>query len=105
MENLIGLEDNIKGIFIGQGAGHVIGGSVALTFAVYYFITAKNKPLGFRIIIILACFNHIIISDTKQVLLSFIVGYGLLYLISVKDIAKTRIIALKIHRIFNIVIV
>ncbi|MFB2894424.1 hypothetical protein ACE1CI_16060 [Aerosakkonemataceae cyanobacterium BLCC-F50] len=89
MEKLIGLEDNIKGIFIGQGAGHVIGGSVAMTFAVYYFVSAKTKPLWFRIAIVLACFNHIVISDTKQVLLSFIIGYVLLYLINVKDLGKT----------------
>lgn len=89
MENLIGLEDNIKGIFIGQGAGHVIGGSVAMTFAVYYFVSAKTKPFWFRIAIVLACFNHIVISDTKQVLLSFIIGYVLLYLINVKDLGKT----------------
>jgi len=89
MDKLIGLEDNVKGIFIGQGAGHVIGGSVALTFAVYYFVTAKAKPLWFRLAIVLACFNHIIISDTKQVLLSFIAGYVLLYLINIKDIGKT----------------
>jgi len=89
MDKLFGLEDNVKGIFIGQGAGHVIGGSVALTFAVYYFVTAKNKPLWFRIVIVLACFNHIIISDTKQVLLSFIVGYILLQLANVKDVSKT----------------
>ena len=89
MEKLVGLEDNIKGIFIGQGAGHVLGGSVAMTFAVYYFITAKNKPLWFRIVIFLACLNHIIISDTKQVLISFILGYILLYLINIKDIRKT----------------
>lgn len=89
MDRLIGLEDNVKGIFIGQGAGHVLGGSVALTFAVYYFVTAKTKPLWFRIAVVLACFNHILISDTKQVLLSFIVGYVLLYLINVKDLGKT----------------
>lgn len=89
MDKLIGLEDNIKGIFIGQGAGHVIGGSVAMTFAVYYFATAKNKPLWFRVAVVLACFNQILISDTKQVLLSFIVGYVLLYLINIKDIRKT----------------
>lgn len=89
MDKLIGLEDNVKGIFIGQGAGHVIGGSVALTFAVYYFVTAKAKPLWFRLVIVLACFNHIIISDTKQVLLSFIAGYVLLYLVNIKDIGKT----------------
>ncbi|HIK15139.1 MAG TPA: hypothetical protein IGS53_07630 [Leptolyngbyaceae cyanobacterium M33_DOE_097] len=89
LDKLIGLEDNVKGIFIGQGAGHVLGGSVAMTFAVYYFVTAKSKPLWFRIVVVLACFNHILISDTKQVLLSFIVGYVLLYLINVKDIKKT----------------
>ena len=89
MDKLIGLEDNVKGIFIGQGAGHVIGGSVALTFAVYYFVTAKSKPLWFRIAIVLACFNHIIISDTKQVLLSFIVGYVLLQITNLKDVGKT----------------
>lgn len=89
LDKLIGLEDNVKGIFIGQGAGHVLGGSVAMTFAVYYFATAKTKPLWFRIVVVLACFNHILISDTKQVLLSFVVGYILLYLINVKDIGKT----------------
>lgn len=89
MDKLIGLEDNIKGIFIGQGAGHVLGGSVAMTFAVYYFINEKSKPIWFRILICLGCFNHIIISDTKQVLVSFIVAYILLYLINIKDIRKT----------------
>jgi hypothetical protein len=91
MERLIGLEDNIKGIFIGQGAGHVIGGSVAMTFAGYYFVSAKNKPLWFRIAIMLACLNHVIISDTKQVLLSFDVGYVLLYFVNLKDISKALI--------------
>jgi hypothetical protein len=89
MDKLIGLEDNVKGIFIGQGAGHVLGGSVAMTFAVYYFVTAKDKPLWFRIVIALCCFNHILISDTKQVLLAFIAGYVILYLVNVKDIRKT----------------
>lgn len=89
MESLEGLEDNIKGIFIGQGAGHVLGGSVSMTFAVYYFVTAKEKPLWIRFLVLLAVFNHIIISDTKQVLLSFTLGYIFLYLINIKDIRRT----------------
>jgi len=60
-----------------------------MTFAVYYMTTAKTKPLCFRLIIALACFNQVIISDTKQVLLSFILGYIFLYLINIKDIGKT----------------
>jgi hypothetical protein len=88
MEKFYGGEDNIKGLFIGQGAGHVIGGSVAMTFAIYYFLDAKNKPLWFRIAIVLACLNHVIISDTKQVLLAFILGYGILYFLTFKDLKK-----------------
>jgi hypothetical protein len=91
MDKLIGQEDNIKGVFIGQGAGHVIGGSVAMTFAVYYVTNAKNKPLWFRIAIVLACFNHVLISDTKQVLLAFIAAYIILYFINVKDLKKALI--------------
>ena len=91
MERLEGLEDNIKGIFIGQGAGHVLGGSVAMTFAIYYFITAKSKPLWFRVAIVLACLNQIIISDTKQVLMTFMAAYVILYLVNIKDIRKTLI--------------
>ncbi|MBE9228699.1 hypothetical protein IQ264_25140 [Phormidium sp. LEGE 05292] len=88
LEKFSGLEDNIKGLFINQGAGHVIGGSVAMTFAVYYFASAKTKPLWFRIVIVFLCFNHIIISDTKQVLLSFIIGYVFFYFMTIKDIGK-----------------
>ncbi|WP_309733435.1 hypothetical protein [Chamaesiphon sp. OTE_75_metabat_556] len=88
MENLYGQEDNIKGIYIGQGAGHVISGSVAMTFAIYYFVNAKNKPLWFRIAILLVCLNQIIISDTKQVLVSFIVGYVMLYFLTFKNLTK-----------------
>jgi hypothetical protein len=91
MDKLIGLEDNIKGIYIGQGSGHVIGGSVAMTFAIYYFTTAKHKPLWFRIAIAIACFNQVIISDTKQVLLVFIVSYVLLYFTSFTDLKKALI--------------
>ncbi|OLP15534.1 hypothetical protein BST81_25620 [Leptolyngbya sp. 'hensonii'] len=88
---LPGLEDNITGVFIGQGAGHVISSSISLTFAVYYFVGMKSQPIWLRGLIVLIIFNQVIISDTKQVLLSFIVGYMLLHLINIKNPAKTLI--------------
>ena len=91
MEKLLGEEDNIKGLFIGQGSGHVIGGSVAMTFAIFYFINAKHKPLWFRSAIVLACLNHVIISDTKQVLLAFAIGFVILYFITFKNLRKAVI--------------
>ncbi len=91
MDQLIGLEDNIKGIFIGQGAGHVLSGSVAMTFAVYYFVVAKDKSFWFRSLIVLLSFYQLIISDTKQVLIAFAGAYILLYLVNLKDVAKALI--------------
>lgn len=84
-----GLEDNINGVFIGGGAGHVVGASISVTFGVYYFFAAKSQPLWVRIFVFLAIFNQIIISDTKQVLLSFLVAYVLLQLMNLKDPVKT----------------
>jgi hypothetical protein len=91
MDKLIGGEDNIKGLFIGQGSGHVISGSVAMTFAVYYVINARNKPLWFRIGIACLCINHVLISDTKQVLVAFMVAYLLLSFINFQDIKRALI--------------
>lgn len=89
VDKLAGLEDNIKGVFLAQGAGHVLGGSVSITFGIYYFVSAKTKPLWLRALVLLAALNNLVISDTKQVLLSFIVGYILLYLINFKDPIKS----------------
>ncbi|OKH37915.1 hypothetical protein NIES2119_12290 [[Phormidium ambiguum] IAM M-71] len=83
-----GLEDNIKGVFIGQGAGHVVGSSVALTFGVYYFFTAKNIPIWIRSAMLLATFWHMNMADAKQVLLSFAVGGVLLLFTKFKSIGE-----------------
>ncbi|MBW4518524.1 MAG: hypothetical protein KME16_02160 [Scytolyngbya sp. HA4215-MV1] len=89
MDTFQGLEDNIKGVFIAQGAGHVLGSSVSMTFGIYYLVSAKTKPLWLRALMMLFIFNHVIISDTKQVLLSFITAYVLLYLTNIKNPVKT----------------
>lgn len=86
-DQLPGLQDNITGVFIGQGAGHVISASVSLTFAVYY-LTAKSVPLWMRALMALIIFNQIVISDTKQALLSFIAAYLILYLTNLKEPVK-----------------
>jgi hypothetical protein len=75
-----GLADNIKGVFIGQGAGHVIGASVALTIGIYYFADAKKIPLSWRVVVALSSFWHLLMADAKQVLLAFGVAGGLLLL-------------------------
>ncbi|MDJ0737521.1 MAG: hypothetical protein QNJ47_26225 [Nostocaceae cyanobacterium] len=83
-----GLEDNIKGVFIGQGAGHVVGASVALSFGVYYFFAAKSLPLWMRGIVLFATFWHMNMADAKQVLLVFLVAGVLLLLTKFKNIGQ-----------------
>ncbi|XWK88886.1 MAG: hypothetical protein U7127_02140 [Phormidium sp.] len=83
-----GLEDNIKGVFIGQGAGHVVGASVALTFGIYYFATAKNIPIWIRAVVVLATFWHMNMADAKQVLLSFGVAAVILIITKFSNIVE-----------------
>jgi hypothetical protein len=83
-----GLEDNIKGVFIGGGAGHVVGASVALTFGVYYFVAAKNLPLWLRAAVVLATFWHMNMADAKQVLLVFLIAGVFLLLAKFKNIGE-----------------
>jgi hypothetical protein len=80
--------DNIKGVFIGGGAGHVVGASVAMTFGVYYFATAKNLPIWLRAAIVLATYWHMKMADAKQVLSAFLVAGGLLLLTKFRNIGE-----------------
>jgi hypothetical protein len=88
LHRLRGLEDNIKGVFIGQGAGHVVGSSVALTFGIYYFATAKTVPLWIRTAVVLATFWHMNMADAKQTLLVFGVAGVILLFTKFKNIGE-----------------
>ena len=83
-----GLSDNIKGVFIAQGAGHVIGASVALTFGLYYFLFVKTVPIWIRTIVLIATVWHMLLADAKQVLLAFLFAWVLLLLTKFKDIQQ-----------------
>jgi hypothetical protein len=83
-----GLEDNIKGVFLNQGSGHVVGASVSLTFGTYYLFTAKERPLWLRLFVFLATIVHVVISDAKQVLAVFLAAMVLLFVTKLKDITE-----------------
>lgn len=83
-----GLEDNIKGVFLNQGSGHVVGASVSLTFGTYYLFIAKERPLWLRLSVFLATIVHVFISDAKQVLAVFLAALVLLFCTKLKDITE-----------------
>ena len=80
--------DYLYGAFF-SNAGATVSSIVSLIFAIYYLASEKTKPLWFRIAIAIAVFWQIIISDTKLVLGSFIVGFILFSLSKIN--AKTLI--------------
>lgn len=83
-----GAQDNIKGVFIEGGAGHVVGASVALTFGVYFFVVAKQYSFLIRSAVLLAAFWQMNISDAKQVLLVFVVAGVLMVLTKFRQVGK-----------------
>jgi hypothetical protein len=80
--------DNTQGVFFVSGGGHVVGASVSLTFALYYFLYSKSAPKWLRIIVLATSMWQLLVADAKQVLLTFFAA-GLLFLLTkVKDYRK-----------------
>ncbi len=95
--------DRIQGVFFVSGSGHVVGSSVSLMFALYYFVQAKKSPVWLRILVVIAAIWNIVIADGKQVILTFMVAMILLFLIRLNDIvvaAKYIIIGIILGSIF-----
>jgi hypothetical protein len=80
--------DNIKGVFIAQGSGHVVSGSISLTFAVYYIAVSKHCPLWGKIFIGLATIIQLVKGDVKQVLAVFLAALLILIIMKTNDIGK-----------------
>lgn len=83
-----GLADNIQGVFYRSGSGHVVGASVALSFALYFLIAVRRWPLWQRLMVLSACLVSVIVADAKQVILVSLLGFALLSLSKVGDIKK-----------------
>lgn len=84
-----GNPDYVQGIFYESGSGHVVGASVGLTFGLYYFFFAKAAPIWIRISVLFATFWGMLLADAKQVLFTFIIAGGILFLSKTKDVVET----------------
>jgi hypothetical protein len=80
--------DAIKGVFINQGSGHVVSASVCASIGIYFYITAKDRPMWQRILVLLAGLSNIIWSQANQVVVVMAGGFALLSLINMKDVGK-----------------
>ena len=81
--------DGCGGVFFPTGAGNYVSASVSVAFALYFFINEKTFPLWMRIGAVIAAFWQILFSDSKQLLLAYLVAWVLLVLVNSQDFGKT----------------
>jgi hypothetical protein len=80
--------DDVKGIFLKMGAGHHVGGDVALTFGVYFLLASGVRSIWLRIFVFILCIGNILYADVKQVVIAFLVSWFILILTQLKEIVK-----------------
>jgi hypothetical protein len=80
--------DQLQGVFYHSGAGHVVSASVSITFALYYYSSAKNRPIWLRSLIVLAGVWQIYLSDTKQIFLVLVIALLIQTLLKVKNFVR-----------------
>ena len=88
---VLGLEydaDQIKGVFLKMGAGHHVGGGVALTTAVYFFVASGIRSIWIRIFVAIIFTYEVVLCDAKQVFAVFLVSLIILLSIKLNNIGK-----------------
>lgn len=81
--------DDVQGIFIGQGAGHHVGGAIALTAAIYFFVVYRGVlSIWLRTFVAIFLAADIIFSDSKQVIVAFLVSLIILLITKLKSIKE-----------------
>lgn len=83
------IDDDVKGILIGMNNGHHVGGGISMLAIVYFITTSTIKNNFFRWFLCIALLMQILLSDSKQIVLIFIItsiGYGLLYHYKFRDL-------------------
>lgn len=69
--------DDVKGVFLDQGAGHHVGGAVAMTLCAAALFGRSRLPMIIRCLAAIASLAVVFFSDSKQVLAVFIVSLGI----------------------------
>lgn len=87
------LQDNIGGVFGGGGgsAANYIACTVSFYVAIYFFKQFKQLPIWMRLLPIIGAIYQIQISDSKQVFLALVAGWGLLAATKVEKPARLLI--------------
>ncbi len=80
--------DAIQGVFYLSGAGNYVSVSISLSVALYYLLNAKTVAVWLRVFWLLAAFYQLLISDSKQILIVFVIAWALLLLFKFNNFSK-----------------
>lgn len=80
--------DLIKGIFLEQGAGHHVGGAVALSGAIYVYSKSTVFSQSIRLITAIFIAGVVVLSDSKQVVAVFIVSLATLLILKLDNLTQ-----------------
>ncbi|PSB59250.1 hypothetical protein [Chamaesiphon polymorphus] len=81
--------DGMAGVFFVSGAGNYVSTTVSIYFGIYLVMFATTVPLWVRWGTLLAAMFQLQLSDSKQVLFALFFGWGMLILLTMKDVGKT----------------
>ena len=84
----IGGPDEIKGVFLRQGAGHHVGGAVALTAGLYFFLTFRSLSIWLRTFVAVAFAANIVFADAKQVVVVFLLSIVVILLTKINNFGE-----------------
>jgi glycosyltransferase involved in cell wall biosynthesis len=88
--------DLVQGTFTGMVAGHHILGGVAMVGALHLLRWPRTCPGWIRWPLAALLFGVVVISDTKQVMLAFLVGYAVVRASSLRSVAQASRWAVRI---------
>ena len=80
--------DGCGGVFFVSGAGNYVSASVSIAFALYYMANKKSVPVWMRFAMLLGAFWQVLFSDSKQLVLGYIIAWILLVLMKSSDFSK-----------------
>lgn len=76
-------DDDIKGVFLGQGLGHHINGALAYYYMIFYIFNKKLK-IGFKTLLVSSlCLFLGIITDTKSMILVLLISLFISYFVMI----------------------
>ncbi|RCJ25512.1 hypothetical protein A6770_27650 [Nostoc minutum NIES-26] len=96
--------DLVQGVFFISGGGNTLAGGISMFFSAYYFQKANDVPLWQRVMVLLASLWQVIFSDTKQVILVFLIAWSILSLIKIKNIRKVLMSVIGIVLLVSMII-